>query len=109
MNNNDEKVPFFDKPENVKWILRVFYFLCVILVIADFIVHRHIYVSFEEIPAFYAIYGFIACVVLVVIAKEMRKVVMRDEDYYDKPEDDGLPTDNTQHSASNGEEKGGQH
>ncbi|MBF7073306.1 hypothetical protein ISG33_07845 [Glaciecola sp. MH2013] len=88
MKNSEEKVPFFDNPENVKWILRVFYALCVLLVIADFIVHRHIYVSFEEIPAFYAIYGFIACVVLVVIAKEMRKLVMRSENYYDDRHDE---------------------
>ncbi|MEQ3652252.1 MAG: hypothetical protein ABNH21_18595 [Glaciecola sp.] len=88
MNKSEQKVAFFDKPENVKIILRVFYVLCVVLVIADFIVHRHIYVSFEEIPAFYAIYGFVACVVLVVIAKEMRKLVMRDEKYYDARDDE---------------------
>ena len=29
------------------------------------------------------IYGFVACVLLVLIAKEMRKIVMRNDDYYD--------------------------
>lgn len=77
---------FFDKPKNVEMILRVFYVVCVLLVLADFAVHRHIYVSFEEIPAFYALYGFVACVVLVVLAKIMRKFLMRDEDYYDAAE-----------------------
>lgn len=75
---------FFDKPSNVKIILNVFYALCVILVALDFVVHRHIYLDFEEIPAFYAIYGFIACVVLVVLAKLMRLVLMRGEHYYDE-------------------------
>jgi hypothetical protein len=75
---------FFDNPKNVRWILRIFYLLCIVLVALDFIVHRHIYLYFEEIPAFYAIYGFIACVVLVVLAKLMRLVLMRDEHYYDK-------------------------
>ena len=79
-----EKKYFFDKPDNVKWVLRVFYVICAILVIADFIFHRHIGLAWEEIPAFYAIYGFIACVLLVLVAKEMRKVVMRKEDYYDE-------------------------
>ena len=32
---------------------------------------------------FYAGYGFVACVLLVLIAKEMRKLLMRREDYYD--------------------------
>jgi hypothetical protein len=40
--------------------------------------------GWEKIPAFYAIYGFVACVVLVVIAKRMRKVVIRKENYYDE-------------------------
>lgn len=84
MSEQDHKEHFFDKPENVQRVLKGFYAICIILVIADFVVHRHISLSWEEIPAFYAIYGFIACVVLVVIAKEMRKVIMRKEDYYDE-------------------------
>lgn len=75
---------FFDKPGNVQMILRVFYALCAVLVAADFIVHRHTILDWENIPAFYAIYGFIACVVLVLISREMRKFVMRKEDYYDE-------------------------
>ena len=45
--------------------------------------HRHTYLNWEKLPAFYAFYGFVACVLLVLIAKEMRKVLMRKEDYYD--------------------------
>lgn len=81
---SEQKEHFFDQPENVKRVLWGFYTICIILVIVDFFVHRHIGFAWEKIPAFYAIYGFIACVVLVVIAKEMRKLVMRKEDYYDE-------------------------
>jgi hypothetical protein len=35
---------------------------------------------------FYAIYGFVACVVLVVVATAMRRLVMRAEDYYERHE-----------------------
>ena len=79
-----DKEYFFDKPANVKWVMRGFYTICTLLVVADFIFHRHIGLPWEKIPAFYAIYGFVACVVLVVIAKEMRKVLMRKDDYYDE-------------------------
>lgn len=82
----DAESDFFDKTKNVEMILKVFYVICALLVVLDFVVHRHIYVSFEEIPAFYAIYGFVACVVLVVLAKVMRNYLMRDEDYYDAVE-----------------------
>ncbi len=84
MSDKKEKIHFFDRPENVERLLKVFYAICILLVLADFVLHRHIGFDWEKIPAFYALYGFVACVVLVVIAKEMRKVVMRKEDYYDE-------------------------
>lgn len=84
MSNHNDSVGWFDKPENVSKMLKVFYVLCVLLVVADFIVHRHIYHSWENIPAFYAIYGFVGCSILVFIAKWMRTFLMRGEDYYDE-------------------------
>ncbi len=78
-----EKQYFFDKPENVTRVLRIFYAICALLLMADFVIHRHISVDWERIPAFYALYGFVACVLLVVLAKLMRKLVMRKEEYYD--------------------------
>ncbi|ARU57771.1 hydrogenase membrane subunit [Oleiphilus messinensis] len=81
---HDDKQHFFDKPENVKIVLRVFYVCCAVLFLLDFVVHRHIVQPFENLPGFYPLYGFVGCVLLVVIAKEMRKVLMRDEHYYDQ-------------------------
>ena len=78
-----DKPHLFDNPNNVKRLLRGFYLLCALLIIADFVVHRHIGLDWEKIPAFYAIYGFVACVALVLAAKQLRKLVMRKEDYYD--------------------------
>ncbi len=84
MRNEHDKQDFFDKPENISKILKVFYVICGLLVVADFIVHRHVYHTWENMPAFYAIYGFVGCVILVLVAKAMRKVLMKEEDYYDK-------------------------
>ena len=84
MDNSNEPQGFFDKPENASKMLKVFYVICGLLVAADFVVHRHIYHDWEKIPAFYAIYGFVGCVILVLIAREMRKFLMRGEDYYDE-------------------------
>ena len=47
--------------------------------------------AFESWPGFYAFFGFVACVALVLAAKELRKLVMRDESYYD--ERDGASDD----------------
>lgn len=86
MHKPDEKQYLFDKPQNVSRLLRGFYLICTVLIILDFILYRHTAHSWENIPGFYALFGFIACVVLVLVAKEMRKVVMRPEDYYDVDE-----------------------
>ena len=87
MSQPDKDSGLFDNPAVVTWILRVFYVLCVGLVIADFVVHRHIYNDLEKIPAFYALYGFVACVILVFVAKWLRTLLMRDENYYEAPLD----------------------
>lgn len=79
----DDKIYWLDKPENVKKIIYVFYAICAVLVAADFMVHRHTYHEWEEFPAFYAIFGFVACVILVLLSTQMRKIVMRGEDYYE--------------------------
>ena len=74
----------FDNPKNVKLLIRALYVCCFLLFAMDLVIHRHIYHPWEAFIGFYAFYGCIACVVLVLLAREMRKVVMRDEDYYEK-------------------------
>lgn len=82
MNINNKKY-LFDNPKNVKLLIRSLYVCCFVLFAMDLVIDRHIYHPWESFTGFYAIYGCLACVVLVMIAREMRKIVMRDEDYYD--------------------------
>jgi hypothetical protein len=86
MHDPNEKRYIFDKPQNVSRLLQGFYIICGILIVLDLVLHRHISHGWENLPGFYAIYGFVACVLLVLIAKEMRKLLMRKEDYYDVDE-----------------------
>ena len=81
--NPENKEYYLDKPENVQRLLKVFYVICALLFAADFIVHRHTKIALEEIPAFYAVFGFVAFVVLVIGSIGLRKLIMRKEDYYD--------------------------
>ena len=68
----------------MKKFLRGFYIICAILLAVDFVHHRHVIHYWENLWGFYALYGFVACVALVEIAKLMRKVLMRAPDYYEK-------------------------
>lgn len=78
-----EKTHFFDRPQNIKLVLRVFYVLCGLLLGLDFILNRYIYHAWEQLPGFYPLYGFVGCVVLVLVAKWMRLLLMRSEFYYE--------------------------
>jgi len=99
--NKEEKSKYWlDQPANVKKIIHGFYWLCGLVILADIIFslvwHKHAIFkedvslhSYETLPAFYGIYGFLACVGLVYVSKLMRSwngknVLMREEDYWDK-------------------------
>lgn len=96
----NEPKRWLDEPDNVRKIIRGFYWLCGLVIVADLIFtvgwHKHAAFaedfslrSVETLPAFYGIYGFLACVGLVYVSKLMRdwkgkKTLMREEDYWDK-------------------------
>ena len=94
MDDRNQKEHFFDKPKNVRRTMRVFFSCCALLLFLDVIDAalqllgvgdlRHSERAWEGWPGFYGVYGFVACVMLVLVAKEMRKVLMRGEDYYDR-------------------------
>jgi hypothetical protein len=80
-----EKQYLFDKPENVKRLFRVYYPSLVLLLVLDLFIDKHAYFPWESWPEFYAVYGFVACVALVLAAKYiLRPLVMRREEYYDE-------------------------
>ena len=80
----DHKQHVFDKSKNVNRVLHTLYTICAALFLIDFVYARKMMHPWEAVWGFYAIYGFVACVLLVLIAKEMRRLVMRREDYYDQ-------------------------
>lgn len=74
---------FFDDPLRVKRAIQALFAVCGLTFVFDFVVHRHVDHPWEGMIGFYAVYGFAACVLLVLIAKEMRKLLMRKDGYYD--------------------------
>jgi uncharacterized membrane protein YhaH (DUF805 family) len=80
-----EKTYWLDRSENVTRLYHGLWVLGLLLFAADLLVHRHEDFGWAEWLGFYAVYGFLACVALVVAAKEiLRRTVMRSEDYYDR-------------------------
>ena len=78
-----EKKHIFDDLKNVKRILYIFFTIAAGLLLTDFFFHRHVSVEIEKFFGFYAFFGLIGSVFLVLSAKELRRILMRKEDYYD--------------------------
>ena len=57
--------------------------VALVLVVLEFILHRHGEVAAENFPLFPALFGFAAFLFIVQVGKWLRMMIMRDEDYYD--------------------------
>ena len=79
-----EKRYWLDEPRNVDRIVWGVYGVCALLLLIDFFVPKHGPFAIEHVFGFYGIYGFVACVGLVLAAKGLRVILMRPEDYYDR-------------------------
>ncbi len=73
-------------PKKLFW--RLFYFFLVISLLLDFywlythLFHYHF--AFQYFPQFFALFGLIGCMLLILIAKGMGIFIVVDEDYYVK-------------------------
>lgn len=74
---------WLDKPGSVNLLIYVLIAACAATVVADFFYHKHGEFHFQEFVGFDALYGFVAYVGLVNLAKVVRVLLMRSEDYYE--------------------------
>ena len=75
--------------DNLRTVIRVCYVILAMLVVLDllpFVVDKHhAHTSAERIPGFWAVFGFVGCVILIVASKWYGKLgIMQREDYYDE-------------------------
>jgi len=91
---------WLDQPENRKKSTRWFYGLCGFLILIDLVFslgwHKHAAFSedlslhtVETLPAFYGVFGFLGCAVLVYLSKFLsrigeKNILTREEDYWEK-------------------------
>ena len=73
-----KELTVFDNPRNVKLFLLFFYGCLVLLLIIDPFIHKHGEFPWEDAPEFFAAYGFVSCVLLIFIAKLLRRWVKRE-------------------------------
>lgn len=69
-----------------KTVKRIAYGVLVLLVLVDFVIPRHeIHFIGDKIYGFWSLFGFIACILIIVVSKWIgHHGLMKDEDYYDR-------------------------
>lgn len=77
-----ERERWLDRKENVDRVYYAVWGICALLIAGDVIVHRHASFEIENWFGFYGLFGFVACVGLVLAAKALRRWLRRAEDYY---------------------------
>jgi len=73
-----------DSPRAGRIVLWCLGGVCALLALADLLVPKHVHFGFAGWFAFYGWLGFFSCFFLIMAAKGLRRLVMRDEDYYDR-------------------------
>ena len=75
-------------PKKLFW--RLYFVGLVVSLILDFIwLYLHVFhyhFSFQYLPQFFALFGLLGCMLLILIAKAMGIFIVVDEDYYQKKE-----------------------
>ncbi|MEN8688042.1 MAG: hypothetical protein AB1Z50_10845, partial [Desulfuromonadales bacterium] len=81
---NKKEYSWFDHPQNIKRLKIGFYIVLALLVLPDFFMHKHtLFSSVEAWPGFYAFFGFVACVIIILVSKLFGFALKVREDYYD--------------------------
>jgi len=81
---NDDRRYWLDDPRNVTKIFWALCAACAGLTLADFFYAKHPHFGADGWFGFYGFYGFVACFLLVLAAKGLRRILKRDEDHYDR-------------------------
>ena len=80
---SEEKKRWLLRKENIRTLWIIFIVILSVTVIAGLFVHQHESFGIEDSFGFFAWYGFITCVAMVVFAKLLGLILKRPENYYD--------------------------
>ena len=69
-----------------KGVKKIAYIVLILVIITDFFIPRHeIHFIGDQIPGFWSLFGFIACILIILISKWIGHLgIMQDENYYNE-------------------------
>lgn len=80
---SNEPLRWLDRTENVRKVYYSVWIACGLLLLAELFIDKHGEVDIEHVFGFHGFYGLVACVLLVLAAKLLRRALIRPENYYD--------------------------
>jgi len=78
---------WLDEPKNVRRLWRGFLGVLALLVLLEACVEIHPHFAIDAVVGFHAWFGFLACAVLVFLAKGLGTLLKRPDDYYERADD----------------------
>jgi hypothetical protein len=72
------------RESTIRWLWTIFIAVLVVLILLDVVVQHHVHFRLERIFGFGAWFGFLSCVVLIVLAKALGFLLKRWDTYYDR-------------------------
>jgi hypothetical protein len=70
------------RPRTIRWLWRIFVAILALTVIAQLVVEVHPHFALEGVFGFNALYGFLACAVLILVARGIGVLLKRPDSYY---------------------------
>ena len=69
-----------------KTMKKIAYAVLTLIIVIDFFIPRHeVHFFGDEIPGFWSLFGFVACILIILISKWIGHLgIMQDENYYNE-------------------------
>jgi hypothetical protein len=73
---------WLDEPRNVRLLWRLYLAVLALTVLAELAVTMHPHFRVEDLFGFHALYGFFACLAMIIAAKALGALLKRPDGYY---------------------------
>jgi uncharacterized membrane protein len=87
MENQDEPLHWLVRPATIRKLWIGFSIVLAAVVLAQTVVYIKGYFGVDAWFGFGAVYGFVCCMLMVLVAKLLGLVLKRPQDYYDDPDE----------------------